>query len=290
MFEALGRELGRRKNSATPRTRGPASEIRSSGFEVLMPGDDSRHSEPADSEEASAESQANSAESQANSASPPLLNTSAPNAANSLPHSGGDGQLEGDLRPDQLRDLVMRSQRGDHQAFTILIERHRGVATAKAYGTLGDVHLTMDALQEAHFKTWQKLSSLTQPERFSGWFLQVVKNAALDVARRRGRVTGREKGWEELPGEDRTGPRVAAGADAMMQGEKGERIRAAIRSLPPEYREVIFLKHAEGRSYREIARLLRTTVKAVESRLFRARQQLSKFLEEGENSAGKGPR
>ena len=162
-----------------------------------------------------------------------------------------------------------------------MIERHRGVATAKAYGILGDVHLTADALQEAFFKAWQKLATLRQPERFSGWFLQVVHHASSDVARRRGRVSGREQGWEELPGEDRKRQRAAVGADALLAGERGERIRAAIRSLPPEYREVIYLKHAEGRSYREIARLLKTTVKAVESRLFRARQQLSKFLEEG---------
>jgi len=68
------------------------------------------------------------------------------------------------------------------------------------------------------------------------------------------------------------------GIDPIVARERGQQIREAIRALPPEYREVILLKHAEGRSYREIARLLRTTVKAVESRLFRARQQLGRSL------------
>ena len=192
----------------------------------------------------------------------------------------------GDLRPDQLRALVERAQKGDRQAFTVLLERHRGVAIAKAYGTLGDMDLSYDALQEAFLKTWQKLNTLGQPERFSGWFLMIVKNASLDVARRRSRVSGREQGWEELPGEDRSLPRPAQGAESLAQGERAKRIRAAIQSLPAEYREVLLLKHEEGRSYREIARLLRTTVKAVESRLFRARQQLSRAVENEGRSDG----
>ena len=209
----------------------------------------------------------------------------------SSPPGDGTPELEaGDLRPDQLRALVERAQKGDRQAFTVLLERHRGVAIAKAYGTLGDMDLSYDALQDAFLKTWQKLSTLGQPERFSGWFLMIVKNASLDVARRRSRVSVREQGWEELPGDDRSLPRPTQGAESLARGERTQRIRDAIQSLPPEYREVLLLKHEEGRSYREIARLLRTTVKAVESRLFRARQQLSRAIENEGRSEGESRR
>jgi len=184
----------------------------------------------------------------------------------------------GELSPSKLRELVERAQRGDRDAFAVLIERHQRVAAAKAYGMLGDSHLAADSLQEAFFKTWQKISTLRQPERFSGWFLAIVQRTSLDVARRRHRVSGHEHGWEELSGAESASASDAPGIDPIVAREQGLRIREAIRALPPEYREVILLKHAEGRSYREIARLLRTTVKAVESRLFRARQQLGRSL------------
>jgi RNA polymerase sigma-70 factor (ECF subfamily) len=187
-----------------------------------------------------------------------------------------------ELRPERLRELVDRARRGDREAFAELVECHRGIAAAKAFGTLGDVHLTADALQEAFLKAWQKMNTLRESERFSGWFLAIVQRSSLDVSRRRSRVSAREQGWEEIEGEEGSAPTQPAGADALVRGERGERIRAALRALPPEYREVIILKHSEGRSYREIARLLGTTVKAVESRLFRARQQLSRLLEERE--------
>ncbi len=186
--------------------------------------------------------------------------------------------LAEELSPSQLRETVERAQNGDRDAFAVLIERHRRVATAKAYGMLGDSHLAADALQEAFFKTWQKLATLRQPERFSGWFLAIVQRTSMDVARRRTRVGGHEHGWEKLSDVEGPSSTETQGIDPIVARERGQQIREAIRALPPEYREVILLKHAEGRSYREIARLLRTTVKAVESRLFRARQQLGRSL------------
>jgi len=201
----------------------------------------------------------------------------------------GENEPRGEpLRPERLRELVELSQRGDREAFSELVERHRAIAAAKAFGALGDVHLTADAVQEAYLKAWQKLASLREPERFSGWFLAIVQRASLDVSRRRGRSTARERSFEDLAREDGAAPVVPAGAEAMIRGERGERIRAALRALPPEYREVIILKHAEGRSYREIARLLGESVKAIESRLFRARQVLGRLLEERE-SPPRGP-
>jgi RNA polymerase sigma-70 factor (ECF subfamily) len=193
-----------------------------------------------------------------------------------------------DLRPERLRELVDGARRGDREAFAELIEHHRAIAAAKAFGALGDVHWTADALQEAFLKAWQKIASLREPERFSGWFLAIVQRAALDVSRRRNRVSGWERGWEDLSDEVGGATESPSGPDVLVRREREGRIRAALRALPLEYREVIILKHAEGRSYREIARLLGETVKAVESRLFRARQLLGRLLDEEAAPGGGG--
>lgn len=192
------------------------------------------------------------------------------------------------LRPEHLRELVDRSRHGDREAFSELVERHRVIAAAKAFGALGDVHLTADAVQEAFLKAWQKIGELREPERFSGWFLAIVQRASVDVSRRRGRASVRERSWEELGAGDGAALAEPSGAELLIRRERGERIRQALRALPPEYREVIILKHAEGRSYREIARLLGTSIKAVESRLFRARQHLGRMLEDREMPPGEG--
>jgi RNA polymerase sigma-70 factor (ECF subfamily) len=68
--------------------------------------------------------------------------------------------------------------------------------------------------------------------------------------------------------------------EQYAQKELREKVLEAIRNLPEDDRVMVTLKHMEGLSYKEIAELLGTTVSAVESRLFRARQDLRKKLEQ----------
>ncbi|MEM7263013.1 MAG: sigma-70 family RNA polymerase sigma factor, partial [Planctomycetota bacterium] len=140
-----------------------------------------------------------------------------------------------------------------------------------------------DAVQEAFFKAFQGLRHLKDRARFLPWFLSIVRTTATDLIRRQIRWDSREVSYgeeEPAPSERSVGAaRSTAPDEAMVRNEEASRVREALDSLSDEYREIILLKHMEGRSYREISRLLRLSVRAVESRLFRARQQLSTKLE-----------
>ena len=65
----------------------------------------------------------------------------------------------------------------------------------------------------------------------------------------------------------------------LLKEEFRSKILEAIQGLPEDDRMVVTLKHMEGLSYAEIADITGTTVSAVESRLFRARQALRRKLE-----------
>lgn len=177
---------------------------------------------------------------------------------------------------EDLPDLVARARQGDRVAFSTLVEKHRRLAAGVAYGILGDVHLSADAVQDAFVKAWQGLDRLRDASRFPPWFLQIVRTSALDIVRRRSRLNRSEYPLLDSDQGEDGNPSPEA---VLVSQERSVVIRNAIRSLPSEYREVILLKHAENRSYREIARLQRTTVKAVEARLYRARILLEKLLE-----------
>ncbi|MCR6655563.1 MAG: sigma-70 family RNA polymerase sigma factor [Opitutus sp.] len=68
--------------------------------------------------------------------------------------------------------------------------------------------------------------------------------------------------------------RSEMGAAALEQAERAEAVRAAIAALPVELREAVVLSEYEQLSHAEIASALGTTAKAVESRLYRAREKL----------------
>ena len=188
---------------------------------------------------------------------------------------------------DETLALVKRALAGDSAAFSQLAEEHRRVAAGVAYGILSDAHLAADAVQDAFLKAFQKLTQLNEPEAFPAWFLNIVRASAIDIVRRRRRWGSQEVALADeaiAPGEGAaarqpvgsTSP--ASPPEALVRAEDAGQIRAALSDLSAEYREVIILKHLEGRSYRQIARLLKTSVRSVESKLFRARQQLSRSL------------
>jgi RNA polymerase sigma-70 factor (ECF subfamily) len=57
-------------------------------------------------------------------------------------------------------------------------------------------------------------------------------------------------------------------------------VLAALDALAPMHREVVVLREMEGMSYEEIARALGIPRGTVESRLFRARQELKERLKD----------
>ena len=174
------------------------------------------------------------------------------------------------------REFVERILAGDMDAFESLVRKYNRMAGAMAFAIVGDFHLAEDVVQESFIKALRALPDLREPEKFRFWFAGLVRSRALDVLRQR-----RAHPTQALPQDasaESFHPEVLGPEDAEMREELRERILAAVADLPEEDRLVVVLKHMEGLSYKEIAELLGTTVSAVESRLFRARQLLSKQL------------
>ena len=97
-------------------------------------------------------------------------------------------------------------------------------------------------------------------------------NLARDHARRaRRRPTTSLDEAPELA--DTQTPKAAAETD-----ERARAVRDAIAGLPEDLREAVVLFEYEDRSHAEIGKIVGATPKAVETRLYRARQALKKSL------------
>jgi RNA polymerase sigma-70 factor (ECF subfamily) len=76
-----------------------------------------------------------------------------------------------------------------------------------------------------------------------------------------------------MPGKDKPD-------ESLELAERQRRVRRAILALPPEYREVIVLRHFAALSYDEMAQALSIPLRTVKSRLHTARQRLLRALAE----------
>ena len=170
-------------------------------------------------------------------------------------------------------ELVQRVRAGEVDAYRVLVERYRREFGRYASAMLdGDRDDGADALQEAFIRAYDSLASCRDPDRFKAWLFRIVSNQCHNVRKRRHRHVSLDRA-------------VNRGAEPAVQAESqrselGEVLGLAMEALTGEQREAFVLKHVDGRSYAEIAELLDVGEDALKMRVYRARDELKKRIEE----------
>src|SRR5512141_2914824 len=85
------------------------------------------------------------------------------------------------------RELVLKAQAGDADAFGALARPLADRLYAIAYRILRDADQAEDATQRALIDTWQHLDQLRDPDRFDAWTCRTVVRAAYREGRQIGR-------------------------------------------------------------------------------------------------------
>lgn len=167
--------------------------------------------------------------------------------------------------------LVRRVLAGDIEQYGRLVERYRAEFARYAVAICSDPDTAADAMQEAFIRAFDRLATCKEPDRFKAWFFRILTNQCHNARTRSQRHVTLDRLGPIAMDE---GPR-----DPAEGAEIRDAIEAALDALTPEQREAFVLKHVEGRSYAEIARLLGTNEDALKMRVHRARDALRKLLE-----------
>jgi len=178
--------------------------------------------------------------------------------------------LRADAEADQDDDLMARIAAGDQRAFATLVARHgpRAEALARRFtGSAGDAE---EVTQEAFWRVWRSAERWTAGgARFSTWLHRIVVNLCVDHDRRR-RIRRMLPFVESFdPPADEAGPEQTLAAQDEVAA-----VRRDILELPARQRAALLLSADGEKSNAEIARILQTSEKAVESMLVRARRTL----------------
>ncbi len=133
--------------------------------------------------------------------------------------------------------------------------------------------LAEELLQETFMKTWEYLAAGNRVENLRAFLYRVARNCIIDEARRK-----KETSLEALRENHAFDPPDAACANPETQTAAAEVFRA-LDKLPPEDREIVAFRYADGLEPREIASILHITPNAASVRLHRAMQSLKKIIE-----------
>jgi RNA polymerase sigma-70 factor (ECF subfamily) len=168
-------------------------------------------------------------------------------------------------------DILRRIKGGETAAFGELYQKYHRRLFGYCYRLLRDRDAAEDIVQTVFLKALESVKSLEKPELFSYWLFSIARNEVYGIfraTRNSGTVRLDEDVWDgETPHE------------RLVQTETNKLVEDALNRLKPEYREVLVLRQFEKLSYAEIAAITGSTMSSVESRLFKARKALIKYLE-----------
>lgn len=185
----------------------------------------------------------------------------------------------GDKRTDG--ELVARVQRGDKQAFDLLVRKYQHKLAKLVARYVRDADEVMDVTQEAFIKAYRALPGFRGDSAFYTWLYRIAINTAKNHVvsqSRRPPDTDLDAQEAEQFEAGRVLQEVASPERLLMRDEIGQVILDVITELPDDLRTAITLREIEGLSYEEIAQAMNCPVGTVRSRIFRAREALDKRL------------
>lgn len=173
--------------------------------------------------------------------------------------------------------LVRASQRGDREAFGLLVSRHASSVVSVASRMLGPGADAEDVAQETFVAAFKALSGFQLDAKFSTWLYRIAINKCTDMLRaRRPTVSIDDTAddgstpWEPVDPET---PHWA-----LEQGELAWELDQSIQALPSLYRESFVLKHVEGLDYDEMSAILGVNRDTLKMRVYKARNLLCQAL------------
>jgi len=186
---------------------------------------------------------------------------------------------------DDDAEFVLLCQKGDIDAFEVLVERHQKKMLNIAYRLIGDYEDACDIVQEAFLSAYRSIKRFRGESRFATWIYRIVVNHTknrLHQVRARSRHEGSSiDDPAATGGGNPLRPAATPESSPIELLEKKEReakVQECINSLADEYREVLVLRDMQGYSYEEIQDILNIPDGTVKSRLFRARTALKECL------------
>jgi RNA polymerase sigma-70 factor (ECF subfamily) len=168
--------------------------------------------------------------------------------------------------------VVRRAQRGDQEAFALIVRAYQVPVFNYVLRLVRDRDLAEDLTQEVFLRVFHTLPSFSFRARFTTWLFTVTRYRVLDELRARERVA--------RPVELDIAEAIGRSDPPVEQAETIEAIWRAVDALSLDLKMALLLRDVSGFSYVEIAEILNTTLAMVKWRIFRAREDVQRALEQ----------
>ncbi len=172
--------------------------------------------------------------------------------------------------------LVAAAQGGCPEAFRSLVESHQQPIYRFCFHYLRDAGDAREASQDTFIRAHGALHRYRHRGRFSTWLFRIALNLCRDRLRARPAARGRQ--IVALEAEELACGKPAPDEAAMRDTDLAKLDRG-LAAMPEKLRSILVLSCLDGHSHAECAAILKCSERAIEGRLYRARQRLADWWE-----------
>lgn len=178
------------------------------------------------------------------------------------------------------QQIVERVQRGDKQAFDLLVIKYQRKLARLISQFIRDSGEVEDVTQEAFIKAYRALPAFRGDSAFYTWLYRIGINTAKNFLVSQGRrapTNTQRFDSEDAENFDEGGNlrELNTPESELMSKQIAQTVNQTLDKLPEELRTAIILREIEGLSYEEIASVMNCPIGTVRSRIFRAREAIS---------------
>ena len=140
-----------------------------------------------------------------------------------------------------------------------------------------------DLVQDTYLRAFRGFATFQEGTNLKAWLYRILTNSFINTYRKKQREPQTVEGPDDVDEWylfDRLGARSVetSAEDEVLSRIPDADVKAALESLPENFRIPVLLADVEGFSYKEIAEIMETPIGTVMSRLHRGRKALEKAL------------
>ncbi|MCG9131695.1 sigma-70 family RNA polymerase sigma factor [Candidatus Poribacteria bacterium] len=171
--------------------------------------------------------------------------------------------------------IIRRVLAGDEAAFAELVNKYQKPVHTLAWRKIGDFHIAEDITQDAFLNVYQRLSTLKDPNQFSGWLYVITTNlCATWLRKKRIQTQPLEDTETTMIQGDVYSQHVTEERSKTASESQREVVKQLLAKLKESERTVMTLHYLGEMTVAEISRFLGVSTSTIKSRLRRARNRL----------------
>lgn len=163
------------------------------------------------------------------------------------------------------KDLLNQVRGGDECAFESLYEMYKEPAKRFCNSIIKDTEESENLVQEVFIKIWDKKAGINPELNFNSYLFTIIRNRVYDYFKEvKKNEFVKERYWQNIV--------EIQASETELKEERISKVSEAIQGLTEKRRAIIKLNYEEGKSYEEIASIMKISKNTVKNQLVKAKQ------------------